>query len=105
MKTSLFGEADKLRVSFAQPLQVETGTLEFRSLQVVDRTTGELGPVTQRWQLGGSREYRAEAIYAVPVFEGQAEVSGFALLELNRSPLSGGPQNAVSLGTQFRIAF
>jgi hypothetical protein len=102
MKTGLFDDADKMRISFAQPLQVESGVLEFRSLQIVDRDTGELGPVTQRWQLGGSRAYRAEAIYALPVLEGQAEVSGFALLELNRSPLDG-PQNAVSVGAQFRI--
>jgi hypothetical protein len=104
MKTGLFGESDRLRISFAQPLHVEDGALEYRSLQVVDRETGELGPYSQTWNLSGEREHRLEAIYATPVFEGRAELNGFALFEMNPRSMPEAP-HAISVGAQIRFAF
>ncbi|WP_394729202.1 S8 family peptidase [Altererythrobacter sp. GH1-8] len=62
-KNRVFGENDKLRVSFAQPLSVEAGTIEFTSLAVIDRQTGETGPVTQSIDLGTKRRLSGEVIY------------------------------------------
>jgi hypothetical protein len=105
IKNGVFADLDRLRFSVAQPLQVESGALEYRSLQVVDRETGELGLLSQRWNVASSnREYRAEAIYTAPVFDGRAEVSGFALLELNpRTAI--GEDHAFTVGAQIRFGF
>jgi len=102
LKRGIFGRFDQLRFSFAQPLHVESGALEYQSLQVVDRNTGELGGVTQKWDLAGGREYRAEAIYTAPVLDGRAEVSGFALLDLNPPALSAKSQ-ILTVGAQIRF--
>jgi subtilisin family serine protease len=105
LKTGLFADADRLRISFAQPLHVETGALEYRSLQVIDRNTGELGLLSQTWNIGGGeRGYRAEAMYGIPVLDGQAELSGFAMFETNRQTAPD-RSHALSLGAQFRMAF
>ena len=103
-KTGLFGDLDVLRLSLAQPLHVESGALQYTSLQVIDRLTGDVGPVTQTWNIAGNREYRMEALYSVPVFEGAAEVNGFGLLDLNPASTPQTPLS-VSVGAQFRIGF
>ena len=83
-KTALLGKRDKLRLSVAQPFHVEEGTMEFDSVQVVDRSTGEIGVVTQTFELqGGERPYVVEGIYAAPFGE-MGEISAFARAELNR---------------------
>ena len=104
-KTGVFGELDQMRISFAQPLHIESGALNYSSIEVVDRDTGEIGSVAHRWALdGGNREYRAEAIYAAPVFDGRADVSGFAMLDFN-PPGFGAPAQAYSVGARIRFGF
>jgi hypothetical protein len=66
-KHGVFSEKDTLRLSVAQPLQVEQGALEFTSEQVIDRLTGETGPVTQTIGIETKRRITAEAVYAMPV--------------------------------------
>ncbi|QIG52926.1 S8 family serine peptidase [Altererythrobacter sp. BO-6] len=66
-KRGVVGQADTLRVSLAQPLNVESGELELRSEQVVDRLTGETGVVTQRIGIATKRRIAAEAVYATPL--------------------------------------
>src|SRR5581483_4549401 len=68
-KSGLFRDGDRLRISVAQPLHIESGTLIYRSVEVVDRATGALGPVTQKWNISGNRESRNEALYAMPVLD------------------------------------
>jgi hypothetical protein len=101
-KTGVFGEADTLRVSLAQPLHVEGGALRYTSLEVTDRQTGALGPVTQSWDISGAREYRMETLYSVPVLEGRGEVAGFTLLDLN-PPTEAPDAVSVSVGGQLRV--
>lgn len=66
-KRGVFGNRDILRVSLAQPLNVEDGALELRSLAVVDRQTGETGIVSQRIGIETKRRIMGEAIYATPI--------------------------------------
>jgi hypothetical protein len=105
-KTGLFSELDRVRFSFAQPLHVESGALLYQSLQVINRETGEIGPVTQTWNIAGQREYRMEASYGTPIMDGRAEVEGFSLLDLNGPDrLQQGQTNSVSVGARFRMGF
>ncbi len=103
-KTGLFAELDSLRLSVTQPLHVESGALNYTSIEVIDRDTGALGLVTQAWNIAGKREYRMEALYGLTVLEGRGEVAAFGLVDLNppgfvETPLS------VSVGAQFRMGF
>ncbi len=101
-KSGLFSDFDRLRISLAQPLHVESGALQYTALEVIDRDTGALGTVTQTWNISGDREYRMEALYSLPVLEGRAEINGFGLVDLN-PPSTPQTPVAVSVGAQFQI--
>ncbi len=63
MKSGLFSDLDRLRVSLAQPLHVESGALQYTALEVTDRDIEvRNGTVTQTWNISGKREYRMEAL-------------------------------------------
>ena len=66
-KHGVLSNRDTLRLSIAQPLQVEQGELQFTSEQVIDRQTGELGAVTQSFGIETKRRITAEAVYAMPM--------------------------------------
>ena len=101
-KDGVFSDTDSLRLSLTQPLHVESGSLYYSSLEVTDRSTGAVGPVTQTWDVAGKREYRAETMYDVPVFDGRGAVDGFAVLDMNPPSAPDTPM-AVSVGAQFRV--
>jgi hypothetical protein len=104
-KTGVLGETDRLRISFAQPLHVENGALRYTSLEVVDRETGELGGVSQRWNLaGGTREYRTVAAYMTPIMDGRGEIGGFAMVNLNPTGV-GIRSYDFAVGAQLRFGF
>ncbi|MGN6515383.1 MAG: S8 family peptidase [Rhizomicrobium sp.] len=103
-KTGVFGEKDELRVSFTQPLHVENGGLQYRSIEVVGRSTGALGPVTQTWNIAGPREHRIEAIYAVPVLNDRVQLAGFGLVDMNAAETNG-RSTALSAGLQIQIGY
>jgi subtilisin family serine protease len=103
-KTGLFSDADSMRISLAQPLHVESGALDYTAIQVVDRTTGAVGPVTQSWNIAGNRELRIETMYSLPVLGGRADIDAFGLLDSNPSSAPG-TSLSVSAGAQFRIGF
>jgi hypothetical protein len=102
-KSGLFSDLDSLRLSLSQPLHVESGALQYTSLEVVDRDTGAVAPVSQTWNISGVREYRMEAAYEIAGLDNRATVDGFGLVDLN-PPTALGTAVAVSLGAQFRIA-
>lgn len=82
-KTGVLSSSDRMRVSVAQPLHIEKGELAYSSVQVVDRQTGELGLVEQRFGIGGgTRAYRGELIYASPVFGNAGELGFFGRADL-----------------------
>ncbi|MBI1391538.1 MAG: S8 family serine peptidase [Alphaproteobacteria bacterium] len=104
-KAGIFGESDAIRLSFAQPLQVEAGSIEVTSMQVVDRTTGELGLVTDRIGLdGAARRYVSEIMYGVPVFDGAASMNAFTRYELNNRDY-GFAQDVFSTGVRLNVGF
>ncbi|MFD1611410.1 S8 family serine peptidase [Sphingomonas tabacisoli] len=82
-KTGLLGHGDALRVSLVQPLHIESGKLSYRSVGVVNRETGELGVVDQRFGVGGqNRPYAAELLYAAPLPGDRAEIGLFGRADL-----------------------
>lgn len=101
-KSALLGDNDELRISFTQPLHVDGGMLQYQSIEVTDRNTGALGPVTQSWNVSGNREHRVEAIYGVPVLDGRMQVSGFGLIDMNPPELNG---HSLSLSAGAQIQF
>lgn len=81
---NVFADGDRMRFSLAQPLHVENGALSYSSVQVVDRSTGQLGLVSENWDLSGAgRRLVAQAQYAIPVFEDRAEVSFYGLTDFS----------------------
>ncbi|PCD01618.1 hypothetical protein COC42_15935 [Sphingomonas spermidinifaciens] len=82
-KQGLLGRNDRLRMTLAQPLTIERGAIEFTSIMVIDRETGDKGPVTQRFDLGNQRRRAvAEVLYGTPLMGGLAELSMFGRGEL-----------------------
>jgi subtilisin family serine protease len=82
-KKGIFGSADLMRISVSQPLHVERGALTYRSVQVVNRQTGELGLVDQTVNISGdARNYTTELLYAAPILRGEGEVGLFGRAEL-----------------------
>ncbi|MEO1014774.1 MAG: S8 family serine peptidase [Pseudomonadota bacterium] len=103
-KFGVFGESDRIRASFAQPLHVENGALGVTTMQVVDRSTGALGLVTEELALDGNqRRFVSEVLYGTSVFGGLGSVSAFGQVELNSRELAGG--TAVAGGGRFSVSF
>jgi len=100
-KSSLFGAADQLRVSMAQPLAVSSGSVDLTTLAVVDRETGALGPVTQSLGVKERARLVGELNYGLPVQHGFGEVSFFG-----RGDLRSGARNAqgIAAGARLKLA-
>ncbi|MCR5877712.1 S8 family serine peptidase [Phenylobacterium sp. J367] len=81
-KQGLVSRNDMFRVAFTQPLTVSYGTLAYTSVDVIDRQTGELGPVSQKFDISVKPRHVAEALYATPAFGGRGEVSFFGRAEV-----------------------
>ena len=104
MTSELFADRDSFRISLAQPLHIESGALQYRSMQVVDRETGELSNFTQTWNVSGKREYRMEALYGLPVLEGAAQLEGYALVDVNpHMSVTGAPELALGWSLRFAL--
>jgi Subtilase family len=103
-KSRLIGSTDHLRVTFAQPLRLENATVDFRSVGVVNRETGEKGIITQKLDISqpGDRRHRVEAYYGAGIFDGLGDVALFSSYELRdvRSDIA-----RWTLGAKARIAF
>lgn len=96
---------DRLRVRLAQPLHVETGELLYRSVQVVDRTTGELGGVDEFFDLGGTkRRIVSEAEYGFPVMGDRAEMYFYGRIDMGNTD-AGGEFDGYAGGIRFSSQF
>ena len=103
-KRGILGQRDQLRLSLAQPLHIERGPMEFTSVEVVDRSTGVIGPVTQRFDIGGQeRRYIGEFLYATPLPEDAGELSLFGRAQL--SPGTSAKVDDYVVGGRFRVSF
>ena len=102
-KVGLFDGADRARVTFAQPLHVESGELAAKQLRVVDRRTGELGEVVESFDLnGGGRRFVAEAMYGRSVMDGTGELNLFGRANLQGQAVDGA---SFTVGGSFRLGF
>ncbi|GGY56353.1 hypothetical protein GCM10007148_27380 [Parvularcula lutaonensis] len=103
-KTGVFGDDDRLRISFAQPLHIEEGSLAVQSLGVIDRQTGTLGLMPDTIGLGSAdRRYVGEVLYGRPVFDGRAQLSFFG--QVDTSPFLSPGEAATTGGLRFSIGF
>ncbi len=100
-KQGVLSSRDALRLSVAQPLTVEAGTVELRSSAVVDRLTGEVGDVTHSFDIQTKRRMVAEALYAAPLANG-AEIGLFGRYE--SEGISGENEQLIAGGT-FSLRF
>ena len=102
---SLLKKGDNATLTFAQPLHVESGALNYSSVQVTDRTTGALGVVDEAWSLGdSSRHFITEAQYTMPMFNGGAAISLFGRVDLGAADTDG-DYSAVAGGARFNLSF
>jgi hypothetical protein len=100
-KQGLLSGRDTLRFSIAQPLQVESGELQFTSEQVVNRDTGELGMVTQSFGIETQRRITAEAVYSMPM----SSRSDFALFGRHVSARNTATNAGFVVGGNFNLSF
>ena len=101
----LLSKKDSFAITIAQPLHIETGAIAYESVQIIDRTTGELGSVTEYWSLGGSeRRVVGEMEYALPVLQDVASVSFYGRLDFNDVDI-GGEYDAYVGGARFELKF
>ncbi len=104
-KAGVFGEDDRARLTFGQPLTVESGALRYSQIGVVDRHTGELGLVTQDFGIAPAvRHYQAEFMYATPVLEGDGELGVFARSGFSDDGQRFGVED-YSAGVSFKLRF
>lgn len=84
-KQGLMRQNDRLRLSFTQPLHVENGTLEYNAVEVINRSTGEIGSVTRDFSIADkNRRFTGEFLYATPVME-SGELSLFGRAQYDAS--------------------
>lgn len=77
-KNGLLGGQDRLRLSFTQPMHVESGRMTLRAAAITDRATGEVGLVESEFAIAGEdRVHTGELLYAAPLQNGRGEISLF----------------------------
>lgn len=104
-KQHVLGYHDRIRVLISQPMHIEAGSLDYQSVQVVDRQTGELGSVTQHIALQSpQRMHVVEGIYGRSLMNGQAQIGLFGRMRLGGTSAVGQPA-AVAAGTNFQLRF
>ena len=82
-KASLMAHEDRLRVTVSQPMHLERGSIDFTTVAVVDRQTGELGTTTQRFDIATrQRQFVAEMLYGRRLLGGAAEAQLFGRANL-----------------------
>jgi hypothetical protein len=105
-RTNLFAKGDRLQLSVAQPMTVQSGQIRFTDVEVVDRTTGDIGVVTHQYSIAAKTRLTGEAIYVRPLPGGQSDVALFGRVEPKPADLSGVSQgqNLIS-GVRYRLSF
>jgi hypothetical protein len=102
-KSGLVGRADRLRVTLAQPLTAERGTVDLSSVEVTDRDTGAIGVVTRPFDVASTgRRLVGEAMYGAPVLDGRGQVGLFGRGELRRTTAD---VPEVLIGTRAQLSF
>ena len=103
-RQGLFGRNDALRISVAQPLHIERGGLAYRSVEVVDRQTGELGVTDQPFAANGdARTLIGEMLYETPILSGRGEIGFFGRAEFR--PQANVDINQFAVGSRLSVHF
>jgi Subtilase family len=104
-KKGFFGKQDSIRLSFTQPLHIEKGALEFTSVQIADRSTGELGLVTQRFDITEkSRRLTSEILYSTPIAK-SGEMSLFGRVDYRLNAAKTQNVDGLVIGGRVRLSF
>ena len=101
-RESLFSKGDRTRLTLSQPLFVEKGALQVSGVEVIDRTTGQIGLVMREADVAQARPLAAELLYARPILDERADLSLFARAE--RNPGAAEPETYLA-GARLRIGF
>jgi len=101
-KERVLGRNDRVRLSLASPLSVSGGQVEFSSIMVTDRRTGEKGLVTQSFDAATKRRLVAEGLYGVSLLDGAGEFSAFGRGEIGNSQID---SLGVTFGGRFSLGF
>lgn len=103
-KASLFGHDDRLRLTLSQPMHLEQGTIDYKTVVVVDRQTGELGQSTQKLDVATrQRQFVAEMLYGRRFLNGAAEANLFG--RANLSGTNAGQLPSVIAGAGINLGF
>ena len=95
---------DRIRLTLAQPLHLEHGSIDVANVQVIDRRTGELGTVVQTFQLQGrERRLLGELLYGRDLMGGAAGVNLFGRVNVMGARNVG--EAALTAGSSFRLSF
>lgn len=104
--SDLLAKGDRFSLSVSQPMFVEKGKLDVQTVQVVDRQTGEIGIVTQSFDISGKRRIAGEAMYLKPINGGYGDVALFGRVESgSQNPNTGADEDSYVTGARYRIAF
>lgn len=101
---SVFSRFDTMRVSFIQPLHVESGALAYTAGVITDRATGQIGQETQLWDLSGDRSIAAEVSYGFSLDGDRLELGGFGRVEGPQARFDA-PEAQVIGGLRFKAQF
>ncbi|WP_426009981.1 S8 family peptidase [Caulobacter sp. DWR2-3-1b2] len=82
-KVGFIGKNDVARLTFSQPLFVNSGVLGTSTVQVIDRSTGAIGVVNNRIEVGQSRPLAGELLYGRQIFQRTSDLSLFGRVEVN----------------------
>jgi hypothetical protein len=102
-KQGVLDANDHARLTFAQPLHIESGSIDISMAAVIDRQTGEIGEITRTAALqSGRRAFVAEAVYGRSFLDGMGQVSLFGRANLQSDVRQ---QAALTMGGSLRIGF
>lgn len=103
-KAHLLDTRDHMRLTLAQPMHVERGSIDVSMVQIIDRDTGALGVVTQATGIvSPRRRYVAEVLYGRTIADNRAEMNLFGRANLNAGENDGLP--GVIGGASFQFSF
>jgi hypothetical protein len=103
-KDRVFDAHDHLRLTLAQPMHIETGSVDVAMIKVIDRSTGELGQVNESAPvIGAPRRLVGEVMYGRSLLDGAGEVSLFGRGELAGN--ADGQWPSAMGGVAFKLGF
>jgi hypothetical protein len=98
----LLAKGDVLKMSVSRPLTAE-GALNLKTVQIVDRSSGQIGVTDQRVELNQRIPVAAEVVYARSAWAGRGDMGFMARAEHNGADAE--RKNSFMVGGRVRLAF